>query len=342
MSVAYVLLGGVLGTAGLTLTNYIYSDSISENKSCMPVDMFTSKFFDKFPSLENRAFVLNTPACNLFAVKDGNSFVFFDSQMKVSIQGSMDALPNNSAAPIRIFETKNSLGSNNLNNPNLPVKGNTNEVSRYNYELGYSDIKADQAIASSRLNTSELQNELPKPPNQHVGITKKEINKDLKTLDFTILPVYKAADSKGALLTFVDITCPACRRYSDNISEINQLGYDVYLAPLPRAGNKSSSAVKMQDLWCDNFLNQQRKTDNILNSFKGNSFKPSTCSDQEFIDRFNKFVAFGEAHLNKTTPVSFTNNGITVIANHPANVFQNAFLFGDEMTNFMNKKKGSK
>tara|TARA_R110002033_G_scaffold135713_4_gene175430 strand:- start:111089 stop:112099 length:1011 start_codon:yes stop_codon:yes gene_type:complete len=321
------------GAAAVLAVSYMMASS-GLVTTCDSEEAFSRKFFEEFPSLKGRAYAFKTPICNLFAVKNGDLYVFFDSNLKASIQGNMDALQGSDVAPIRIFgstEIKPVISKQ-------PTRINRN----YKYEIGYADNESDRTMvntSSSESAASVVQNGAPKSPSQHIGITNRAVNEDLKNLDFSILPFFKSESSRGVLLTFVDVTCPACRRYTENIENLNSKGYDVYLAPYPRSGSNSLVAKRMQNLWCENYLNKQSSLSNITSSFKGNSLRPPECADTAYLSKFEQFVKFGSKHLNQTTPVSFTNNGITIIANHPADVFDSAFLYGQELTKFTNKQK---
>nr|WP_279575213.1 thioredoxin fold domain-containing protein [Shewanella sp. BF02_Schw] len=243
----------------------------------------------------------------------------------------MDALQGNNEAPIRIFGSNESKA--------LVPKQPTHINRKYKYEIGYTENESVTKINQNDSPQGYVENGVPSSPNKLIGITNRTINEDLKNLDFSVLPFFKSENSKGMLLTFVDITCPACKRYTENIAKLNSKGYDVYLAPYPRSGSSSLVAKKMQNLWCENFLNKQSSLSNITSSFKGNSLNPTECTDTDYLSKFDDFVKFGTKHLNQTTPVSFTNNGITIIANHPTDVFESAFTYGQEMTQFMEKQK---
>ncbi|GGB53285.1 hypothetical protein GCM10011607_12280 [Shewanella inventionis] len=303
---------------------------------CSSESSFSERFFSKFPSLAGEAHVFKTPACNVFAVKHGDSYVFFDNDLTTSIQGNMDALQEGNLKPIRIFGTDESKRESNTRVRGTEVRS-TPRSNLGKYESGYgANVVAQTASTEAEpKNVQTGDSGAPESPSPHIGVTNREVNADLKNLDFSILPVYKAEQSKGALLTFVDITCPACKRYVDNIQALNEQGIDVYLAPYPRAGGHSVVARKMLSNWCANYVNNQTNVSQILKTFKGASISEQACNDKQYELKFNQFIEFGEKHLNKTTPVSFTNNGITVVANHPADVFFSAFVYGNTMSQFL-------
>ncbi|QIR16608.1 hypothetical protein [Shewanella aestuarii] len=315
--------------------------------SCDSQETFSKKLFERFPSLIGEAYAFETPVCNVFAVKHGDSYAFFDNDLKVSIQGDMAVLQESGKKPVTIFgASKNSPASDVLTSYSESTY--RLDANHGKYEIGYDDsviasnptsVKTPSTPSSK--DVTEQVPGLPKSPSSHVGITNKAVNADLKNLDFSILPVYKAQNSRGALLTFVDTSCPACRRYTDNIADLNANGIDVYLAPFPRSGSDSSVGRKMLSYWCANYINNQSNTELIIKSFKGASLPAHSCDDELYQQKFNLFVDFGIRHLNKTTPVSFTNNGITIIANHPTDTFLSAFKFGDQMSAFVSSKSES-
>ncbi|MBE8233276.1 MAG: thioredoxin fold domain-containing protein [Endozoicomonadaceae bacterium] len=179
---------------------------------------------------------------------------------------------------------------------------------------------------------------VPIPPNKYVGLIKKGNADELKGLNFDFLPISRATDignvnkSSKKLLTFVDTSCGACKRFHKKISTLNSLGIDVMLAPYPRSGINSRVGKLMLSAWCTN--DKQKKLIRVNKAFKGHLIA-NACEDQNLIADFNKFAKFGEMYLNKTTPVSFTDNGVIVMANLDSEDFLAAFKFGEEMSMYV-------
>jgi hypothetical protein len=312
---------------------------------CIAIEYFNELFYEKYPSLEGKSFAMGTPVCNLFVVSSDGSSAFFDSKVNITISGEMAYLLPNGQNPIPILgnRTSSSISSLDSNSHLQEVeKSNGASVSRSNYEHKKTveiQKKSSPKVSDhdDKKNVNTTNNSPPQSPNKYVGITKREINSDLKTLDYTVLPIFHAdpdVGKVGAILTYVDITCSACKRYVLNIAKLNLLGFDVYLAPFPRSGWDSVISRRMVNLWCSNAMNSNAETDQILASFKGINVTAQTCKDEKIVSKLRSFSDFGVKHLNKTTPVSFTSNSVTVIANQEPSMFLEAVEFGNKLADF--------
>lgn len=81
----------------------------------------------------------------------------------------------------------------------------------------------------------------------YTDITKlkqKEINKnELMKLKSMGLINYPATNKKLEIFVFSDYTCPYCRKFHENILELNNLGIDVNYIPFPRHGVRDKKTI---------------------------------------------------------------------------------------------------
>jgi len=85
---------------------------------------------------------------------------------------------------------------------------------------------------------------------------------------------FKAADEKHVINVFTDITCGYCRKFHNEIDELNRLGITVNYLAFPRAGLNSPTYGDMVAVWCAENP-QQALTD----AKAGDSVPSSTCKN---------------------------------------------------------------
>jgi len=61
---------------------------------------------------------------------------------------------------------------------------------------------------------------------------------------------FKAKDEKYVISVFTDITCGYCRKFHQEIDELNELGVTVHYLAFPRAGLNSPTYNDMVSVWC--------------------------------------------------------------------------------------------
>lgn len=272
----------------------------------MELAIFTEKFRLKFPSLSS-ARITSTDSLSLWAVSYNNTTIYFTTDLKVALDGNISSIP---------------MSDNQVISPT--VEGYPERV----IESQPTQVLADKSNANLNESPSELI-----PPNRHTGVVRPAYSKGLATIDRTMLPYFKATNNRNdsnpkTLLTFVDTTCPACKRFVSKIQVLNEAGIDVYLAPFPRGGARSSSASLMSYAWCSDD-NEKRKS-NVIRAFSSKLIG-GQCELPDYQKNIDASFDFGEHYLNKTTPVSFTHNGIIVIANLEVKDFVDAMDFGDKL-----------
>ena len=290
----------VIDTSDLALT------SLEPVSPQMELAIFADKFKLKFPSLTNASFA-STESPSLWAVSYNDTTIYFTTDLKVAMKGTISVIPNSDPQII-------------------------NPTSKGNSEIG-GESQHSQGIAEQSNNVGNMSPDELVPPNRHTGVVRPAYSKGLATIDRTMLPYFKATNNRNdanpkSLITFVDTSCPACKRFISKIQALNDAGIDVYLAPFPRGGSRSSSASLMAYAWCSED-NETRKS-NILKAFSSKLIG-GKCELPTYQKNIDASFGFGEQYLNKTTPVSFTHNGIIVIANLEVKDFVDAMDFGDRL-----------
>jgi hypothetical protein len=275
---------------------------------------FTMKFTKKFPTLKD-ALISATDSGMLWAVTYNNSTIYFTSDLKVAINGSLSHIP-------QVGRGKNKLLPNNLGGIT------STDIAEH------GPIKGSASSYSENINSN---NSVPIPPNRHTGVVRPAYAEGVATVDRSLLPYFKATNRRDDhnpkyIITFVDTTCPACKRFITKIPELNELGIDVYLAPFARGGSDSSVAKVMTSAWCSE--DNDTRIKNVLKALSGRLI-PADCQLDQYKNNIERSFHFGEKFLNKTTPVSFTQNGIIVIANLDTQGFIDAFTFGDALADFV-------
>lgn len=77
---------------------------------------------------------------------------------------------------------------------------------------------------------------------------------------------------KATITVFTDVDCPFCRKFHEEVPELNKLGIAVRYLAYPREGIGSSSYRKMVSTWC---APDPRKA--MTESKFGEAIKPRTC-----------------------------------------------------------------
>lgn len=275
--------------------------AFNDLKSVKKSDSFASNFYHKFPSLKGKVEIEQSDSDDIWIVSMDGKSLFFPKDLAFAIEGNLMRFPS-------------SMTSQESNQSNATV---TNQSSKYQEE------------------PKRAGNE-PIPP-KHVGLVRAEYAAGLATVNKDLLPYYKATanrndDDPRYLITFVDSTCPACKRFIQQIPSLNSMGIDVYLAPFARNGAHTKTAKLMTTVWCNR--SNERRLENIERMKKG-AVLQSECVDTMYLDNINASLAFGDGFLNQTTPVSFTNNGVIVIANLDPKGFDEAFRFGNDFAEYV-------
>ncbi len=311
LSLVMLVLGFFFSTA-----YYHQSDddlAILEGELSPPFDM---QIANRFPSLSvSTVKVLETPIKGLFAVTDGEQVVYVNEALTIAFRGNMEV----------ISPQRQTLFDDTLKVPKQP-----------HYE------KESRRKSLPETNTKQLavMPAIPNPPSKYAGLTKGAHTQALRNINFDHLIRFDQTSTdpnirKTSMITFVDSSCPACKRLVPRITDLNQQGVTVYLAPFPRNGLKTNVAKQMLSAWCAG--DNEAKKRAVLELFDGKHLFNS-CNDSAVQQNFENVYAFAEAMLGGTTPVSFTDNGVTILANQTPSYFMQAIEFGYQFKAFSTSK----
>ncbi|MDI5832595.1 thioredoxin fold domain-containing protein (plasmid) [Shewanella xiamenensis] len=276
--------------------------SINGNTTDSAGNTFEARFIKMFPSLKGKVVIEPTDSEYIWKVSMDGQPLYFPTDLSYAIEGDIKTFQNDESIRKSVLTT----------------------------------ISTSQEI-NKHAETNELRKE-PLPP-KHVGLIRAQYASGLATVNKDFLPYYKATENRDNenpryLITFVDSTCPACKRFIQQIPALNSMGIDVYLAPFARNGAHTKTAQLMTTVWCER--NNEQRLENIVRMKKG-SILQSDCTDELYLKNINASLEFGDGFLNQTTPVSFTNNGVIIIANLNPDGFADAFRFGDDFAEYVAK-----
>jgi thiol:disulfide interchange protein DsbC len=81
-------------------------------------------------------------------------------------------------------------------------------------------------------------------------------------------------ESKAEVAVFTDIDCPYCRKFHNEVPELNELGITVHYYGFPRSGPNTPSFAKYVSVWCSD--DQQSAMDAAK---QGRSVDSQTCEN---------------------------------------------------------------
>jgi thiol:disulfide interchange protein DsbC len=113
--------------------------------------------------------------------------------------------------------------------------------------------------------------------------------------------VFGPANAKMTVTIFTDIDCGYCRRFHNQIAEINKAGVRVRYMMFPRTGPGTESWRKAESVWC-----AKDRRDALTRAKKGEELKTRSCADAESI---KEQWSFGEDMGVEGTPAIFTQTG---------------------------------
>lgn len=105
--------------------------------------------------------------------------------------------------------------------------------------------------------------------------------------------------TKHSIYVFTDITCPYCRRFHQDVPELNREGIAVRYLAFPRAGVDSPAFRVMESIWC---AKDRRKA--LTSAKHGEFVKPAECKNP-----VAKQYALGQAMGVRGTPAIYLENG---------------------------------
>lgn len=113
--------------------------------------------------------------------------------------------------------------------------------------------------------------------------------------------IFGPASSKMTVTVFTDIDCGFCRRFHNQIADINKAGVRVRYMLFPRTGPGTESWRKAEAVWC-----AKDRRDALTRAKKGEDLKTRSCPEA---DSVKTQWAFGEDLGVEGTPAIFTQNG---------------------------------
>lgn len=81
-------------------------------------------------------------------------------------------------------------------------------------------------------------------------------------------------DEKASIAVFTDIDCPYCRKFHNEVPELNEMGVTVHYYGFPRSGPNTPSFAKYVSVWCSD---DQRSAMNAAK--QGRSVDSKTCEN---------------------------------------------------------------
>ncbi|SFR54174.1 DsbC family protein [Thiomicrospira sp. ALE5] len=90
---------------------------------------------------------------------------------------------------------------------------------------------------------------------QGANLTEKRLQQArleaLNDIDPASMIVFKAkGDTKRQITVFTDIDCPFCKRFHNQVGQLNEAGIEVRYLAFPRSGPSTPSFTKMESVWC--------------------------------------------------------------------------------------------
>ena len=135
----------------------------------------------------------------------------------------------------------------------------------------------------------------------------------LANYDLSEALIYPASSEKKArIYVFTDVSCGYCRRFHDQLDELNSAGVEVVYLAYPRdTQSRQPTAYRtMTGVWCS------RDPKGSLNeAFAGESFQAANCSDA-VRDQYN----FGSSLGVNSTPHIFLEDGTKIPGAQPTEV----------------------
>jgi len=113
--------------------------------------------------------------------------------------------------------------------------------------------------------------------------------------------IFGPANSKMTVTVFTDIDCSFCRRFHNQVAELNKAGVRVRYMMFPRTGPGTESWRKAEAVWCS-----KDRRDALTRAKKGEELKAKSCAEAESV---KTQWAFGEDLGVEGTPAIFTQTG---------------------------------
>lgn len=113
--------------------------------------------------------------------------------------------------------------------------------------------------------------------------------------------VFSPPNPKMTVTVFTDVDCGFCRKFHNQIADINKAGVRVRYLMFPRTGPGTESWRKAESVWCS-----KDRREALTRAKRGEDLKAKTCPDASAI---KTQYAMGEDLGVEGTPAIFTQNG---------------------------------
>ena len=119
-------------------------------------------------------------------------------------------------------------------------------------------------------------------------------------------------ESKAIMNVFTDVDCGYCRKFHQEVPELNAMGIEVRYLAFPRAGIPSSSYNKIAKAWCS-----EDQQDALTKVKSGRSVDVEVCEDNPVAEQY----AFGTQLGVTGTPAIILMDGTLIPGYQPAKKF---------------------
>ena len=142
------------------------------------------------------------------------------------------------------------------------------------------------------------------------AINRSEIFATRSTDDMIIFK--PEGESKAIMNVFTDVDCGYCRKFHQEVPELNAMGIEVRYLAFPRAGIPSGSYDKIAKAWC-----AEDQQDALTKVKSGRSVDVEVCEDNPVAEQY----AFGTQLGVTGTPAIILMDGTLIPGYQPAKKF---------------------
>ncbi|SPJ34109.1 DsbC family protein [Kushneria phyllosphaerae] len=109
-----------------------------------------------------------------------------------------------------------------------------------------------------------------------------------------------AGEVKAVINVFTDTTCPYCRKFHEEVPELNKRGIEVRYLAFPRAGMQGEGARELGQVWCND-----NRSEALTQAMKGKKLKGTSSCDTPIESQF----ALGKQMAIQGTPALILPDG---------------------------------
>ncbi|WP_170140586.1 DsbC family protein [Kushneria indalinina] len=109
-----------------------------------------------------------------------------------------------------------------------------------------------------------------------------------------------AGEVKAVINVFTDTTCPYCRKFHEEVPELNKHGIEVRYLAFPRAGMEGEGARELSRVWCSD-----NRSEAMTRAKQGKKLKGTASCDTPIESQF----ALGKQMAIQGTPALILPNG---------------------------------